>query len=107
MSIHSHSPRQRLQVASLAIIAMLAGPQSASAQASSFGGASKQGYWWYEAPKPKPEDKPEADAIVQPVITPIAELATWTPPKIRKLIEEQRDNAATLLTEQAVADCCR
>src|SRR3546814_4855504 len=37
MSIHSHSPRQRLQVASLAIIAMLAGPQSASAQASSFG----------------------------------------------------------------------
>src|SRR3546814_3840098 len=42
MSIHSHSPRQRLQVASLAIIAMLAGPQSASAQTRSFGGASKQ-----------------------------------------------------------------
>src|SRR3546814_3699442 len=65
MSIHSHSPRQRLQVASLAIIAMLAGPQSASAQASSFGGASKQGYWWYEAPKPKPERSEEHTSELQ------------------------------------------
>src|SRR3546814_1740900 len=34
-------------------------------------------------------------------------LATWTPPKIRKLIEEQRDYAATVLTVEAVADFWR
>lgn len=107
MSIHSYPPGHWLQAASLAMIAILAGPQSASAQASSLGGASKQGYWWYEAPKPKPEDKPEADPLVKPVIPPMAELATWTPPKIRKLIEEQRDYAATVLTVDAVADFWR
>ena len=39
----------------------------------------------------------------------MAELATWTPPKIRKLIEQQRDYAATVLTVDAVADfgACR
>ncbi|WP_156842974.1 conjugal transfer protein TraF [Novosphingobium aquimarinum] len=89
------------------MIAILAGPQSASAQASPLGGASKQGYWWYEAPKPKPEDKPEADPLVKPVIPPMAELATWTPPKIRKLIEQQRNYAATVLTVDAVADFWR
>jgi hypothetical protein len=34
----------------------------------------------------------------------MAELATWTPPKIRTLIEAQRDYAATVLTVDAVAD---
>jgi conjugal transfer pilus assembly protein TraF len=37
----------------------------------------------------------------------MAQLATWTPPKIRKLIEQQRDYAATVLTVDAVADFWR
>jgi conjugal transfer pilus assembly protein TraF len=37
----------------------------------------------------------------------MAELATWTPPKIRKLIEQQRDYAATVLTVDAVSDFWR
>lgn len=89
------------------MVAMFAGPQSASAQAGPFDGASKQGYWWYEAPKPKPDEKSEPEALAKPVIPPMAELATWTPPKIRKLIEEQRDYAATVLTVDAVADFWR
>ncbi len=65
----------------------------------------RHGYWWYEAP-PRPEapSEPEAGMLVKPVIPPMAELATWTPPKIRKLIEQQRDYAATVLTVDAVAD---
>lgn len=66
----------------------------------------KQGYWWYQAPSPK-EDEAHADELAKPRIPPIAELATWTPPKIRKLIEEQRDYAATVLTIDAVADFWR
>jgi conjugal transfer pilus assembly protein TraF len=68
---------------------------------------TKQGYWWYEAPKPAQPDKPDPDALVKPVIPPMAELASWTPPKIRKLIEQQRDYAATVLTVEAVADFWR
>ncbi|MBB6122861.1 conjugal transfer pilus assembly protein TraF [Sphingobium subterraneum] len=41
------------------------------------------------------------------MIPPMVELATWTPPKIRKLIEQQRDYAATVLTIDAVADFWR
>ena len=37
----------------------------------------------------------------------MAELATWTPPKIRQLIEQQRDYAATVLSVDAVADFWR
>src|SRR3546814_11330669 len=44
---------------------------------------------------------------MKPAIPPMAELATWTPPKIRKLIEQQRDYAATVLTVDAVADFWR
>lgn len=67
-------------------------------------GEVKQGYWWYQEP-PKPVDaKPDPDALSKPVIPPMAELASWTPPKIRKLIEEQRDYAATVLTVDAVSD---
>ncbi|WP_253720793.1 MULTISPECIES: conjugal transfer protein TraF [Sphingobium] len=79
---------------------------SASAQAQS--DPAREGYWWY-APKPEPaEPKPaEEDALVKPAIPPMAELATWTPPKIRKLIEQQRDYAATVLTVDAVADFWR
>lgn len=60
------------------------------------------GYWWY-APAPKPPH-PEADQLTKPVIPPMAELATLTPPKIRTLIEAQRDYAATVLTVDAVSD---
>lgn len=68
----------------------------------------KQGYWWY-APPPR-ADKPrqsDPDALTRPRIPPMAELASWTPPKIRKLIEAQRDYAATVLTVDAVADFWR
>ena len=67
----------------------------------------KPGYWWYETPpKPVPPEA-ETDSLVKPAIPPMAELATWTPPKIRKLIEQQRDYAATVLTVDAVADFWR
>lgn len=66
----------------------------------------KQGYWWYQAPPPEPSE-PDHDALVKPTIPPMGELARWTPPKIRKLIEQQRDYAATVLTVDAVADFWR
>jgi len=65
----------------------------------------RQGYWWY-APSHPPE-KENPDPLVKPHIPPMAVLATWTPPKIRKLIEQQRDYAATVLTVDAVADFWR
>lgn len=69
--------------------------------------AGQRGYWWYQpVPKPVP-DTPDPDQIVKPIIPPMAELATWTPPRIRKLIEAQRDYAATVLTVDAVADFWR
>lgn len=69
--------------------------------------ALKQGYWWYEAPKPASPPPDDPDVLDKPSIPPMAELATWTPPKIRKLIERQRDYAATVLTVDAVADFWR
>lgn len=89
-------------------VAILAVPQSVNAQGSEpVTAPSKQGYWWYEAPKSKADDAEETNALKKPAIPPMAELATWTPPKIRKLIEEQRDYAATMLTVEAVADFWR
>lgn len=81
---------------------------AASAQTASPARAPepKQGYWWYQAPPPEPS-APDPDALAKPAIPPMAELATWTPPKIRKLIEQQRDFAATVLTVDAVADFWR
>lgn len=67
---------------------------------------TRQGYWWYRAP-PKPTmDEPEhdPDALVKPAIPAMADLARLPPAKIRKLIEAQRDYAATVLTLEAVAD---
>mgnify|MGYP001163311327 FL=1 len=87
----------------LAAAVLLAAPP-ALAQASSDG---RTGYWWYQSlPKPV-EEQPDPDELVKPAIPPMAELATWTPPKIRKLIEQQRDYAATVLTVDAVADFWR
>lgn len=69
---------------------------------------SRQGYWWYEAPPvPAKEETEDSGALKKPVIPPMAELATWTPPKIRKLIEAQRDYAATVLSVDAVVDFWR
>lgn len=84
--------------------ALLLAPSSALAQGSSDG---RTGYWWYQAPHASVEERDDPDALVKPVIPPMAELATWTPPKIRKLIEQQRDYAATVLTVDAVADFWR
>ncbi|MGI9377312.1 MAG: conjugal transfer protein TraF [Tsuneonella suprasediminis] len=67
----------------------------------------RTGYWWYQVPPKPAEEEADPDALVKPVIPPMVELATWTPPKIRKLIEEQRDYAATVLTVDAVADFWR
>lgn len=65
------------------------------------------GYWWYApAPKPAP-DHPDPDKLLKPVIPPMSELATWTPPKIHALIEAQRDYAATVLSIDAVSDFWR
>ena len=108
------SRRWSVVAVSAATLALrIALPHPALAQSASPGGVSRSepqmnyrhGYWWYEAP-PKPETpkQPEADALVKPVIPPMAELATWTPPKIHELIEQQRDYAATVLTVDAVAD---
>jgi conjugal transfer pilus assembly protein TraF len=88
------------------LAALLAIPLSAHAQPVSGerAAALKQGYWWYQAPPKPPEKADDPEQLEKPVIPPMAELATWTPPKIRKLIEEQRDYAATVLTVDAVAD---
>lgn len=81
----------------------------AAVPTASFGQGSesalKQGYWWYETPKPATEAANEP--IAKPVIPPMAQLATWTPPQIRALIEKQRDYAATVLTVDAVSDFWR
>ena len=69
--------------------------------------AMKQGYWWYAPPPEKTNDTAEPDTLSKPVIPPMAELARWTPPKIRKLIEDQRDYAATVLSVDAVSDFWR
>lgn len=87
-----------------ALLAVIVVPLSAHAQDQRPAMTGKDGYWWYQAPPKPPEEKPDPDALVKPVIPPMAELATWTPPKIHKLIEQQRDYAATVLTVDAVAD---
>jgi conjugal transfer pilus assembly protein TraF len=90
----------------LALAAGVTAPATAQPSPRAALPESKQGYWWYQAPPPKDEEA-DPDALVKPRIPPMAELATWTPPKIRKLIEEQRDYAATVLTIDAVADFWR
>ena len=87
-----------------AAIALAATTASADAQPN---GEPKLGYWWY-APKPPEASEPDADQLPPPpVIPPMTELAKWSPPRIAKLITEQRDYAATVLTVDAVADFWR
>jgi conjugal transfer pilus assembly protein TraF len=76
--------------------------RAATAQVQSDG--LKQGYWWYGPKSARTEPEPMTEAVPKPVIPPMAELARWAPPRIRKLIEDQRDYAATILTVEAVAD---
>lgn len=82
-------------------------PTVAAAQTAASAPPAKQGYWWYEAPKQKEAEDKNPEELVKPVIPPMKELATWAPPRIRKLIEQQRDYAATVLTVDAVADFWR
>ena len=92
-----------LTLASAFFLAAVSLSPSAQAQVAA-SPRDKHGYWWYEAP-PKPAPKEEAsEEVAKPRIPPMAELATYGPPKIRKLIEQQRDYAATVLTIDAVAD---
>ncbi|ANI79206.1 conjugal transfer protein TraF [Sphingobium sp. EP60837] len=67
----------------------------------------RQGYWWYEAPPAPADEKAEEEAVEKPTIPPMAQLAKWSPPRVRKLIEAQRDYAATVLTVDAVSDFWR
>jgi conjugal transfer pilus assembly protein TraF len=87
-----------------AAIALAVAMPSAAAQPN---GEPKLGYWWY-APKPaEPGEADEDQLPPAPVIPPMTELARWSPPRIAKLITEQRDYAATVLTVDAVADFWR
>jgi conjugal transfer pilus assembly protein TraF len=91
----------------VALAASIAQPAAAQPTPRAASPEPQQGYWWYQAPPPPEEDRADPETLVKPRIPPMAELATWTPPKIRKLIEEQRDYAATVLTVDAVADFWR
>lgn len=87
--------------------AALALAASTSSPAAAPDSGPKLGYWWY---LPKAADSSEADEDQlppAPVIPPMTELAKWTPLRIAKLITEQRDYAATVLTVDAVADFWR
>lgn len=101
----------KLAVSLLSVTAIIALLASAALRAEPTPPFTKvrQGYWWYEAPPPPKAqgDEMEDAPLVKPVIPPMAELARWTPPRIRKLIESQRDYAATMLTVDAVSDFWR
>lgn len=90
-----------------ATLSSLAIPSTTAQERKSHGREeAKQGYWWY-VPRPAQDAPVAPEALVKPDIPPMAQLAAWTPPKIRKLIEQQRDYAATVLTVEAVADFWR
>ena len=96
------------RIAAMAAALALNKPHPALAQSASSPPEAKLGYWWYAPPpKAEPNRTDEVHPLVKPVIPPMAELAAWTPPRIRKLIEDQRDYAATVLTVDAVADFWR
>lgn len=92
---------------SLIFAAALASPTTGICETSPSAPAKvRQGYWWYEAP-PAPTEAEQEEAIEKPTVPAMAELAKWSPPRIRKLIEAQRDYAATVLTVEAVSDFWR
>ncbi|MEZ0498093.1 conjugal transfer protein TraF [Sphingomonas sp. IW22] len=83
------------------------GPACAQTAPASAGDRTARGYWWYETPKSGAEEDVRQETVPKPVIPPMVELAKWSPPRIAKLIVEQRDYAATVLTIDAVADFWR
>ncbi|MBT0667378.1 conjugal transfer protein TraF [Novosphingobium profundi] len=99
------SRRRRAVLTTIAVLVLLQTNVCQASDAEAL--TSKQGYWWYEAPRAPASPKPDPDVLAKPLIPPMRELATWTPPRIRKLIEAQRDYAATVLTVNAVADFWR
>ena len=84
-------------IASVAIVAMASAPALAQSGDQQ---DPRLGYWWYVAPPPPPT-KPDPNGLEKPVIPPMAELATWTPPKIHRLIEQATD---VLEDRRAIAD---
>lgn len=83
------------------------GPACAQTASASVGERAARGYWWYETPKSGAEEEAQDETVPKPVIPPMVELAKWSPPRIARLITEQRDYAATVLTIDAVADFWR
>ena len=82
-------------------------PAATSAQTTPPAAREARGYWWYEPPPAPPAPDDDKEVVAKPEIPPMAVLATWSPPRIAKLITQQRDYAATVLTVDAVADFWR
>ncbi|KMS55998.1 thioredoxin [Novosphingobium barchaimii LL02] len=97
---------KRMLVLGMALL-LPAGPACAQAVPASAGDRTARGYWWYETPRSDAEAEAQDETVHRPVIPPMVELAKWSPPRIAKLITEQRDYAATVLTIEAVADFWR
>jgi hypothetical protein len=94
---HGEGPvtARAVRLALAAIIGSLVGCQAPIALARPGASETRQGYWRYQAPQKQDPVNADPDALSRPVIPALAELASWTPPKIMKLIEQQRDYAAT------------
>jgi len=82
-------------------------PATTSAQTLPPAAREARGYWWYETPPATAASENEREIAPKPDIPPMSVLATWSPPRIAKLISAQRDYAATVLTVDAVADFWR
>ncbi|MEQ6335253.1 conjugal transfer protein TraF [Sphingobium sp. MK2] len=97
----------RLLTLAAALLLLPVDVAGAQAIPSGTGNRGTRGYWWYETPGSDVAQEAPDDAVPKPVIPPMVELAKWSPPRIAKLIEQQRDYAATVLTIDAVADFWR
>lgn len=82
-------------------------PSASPAQTTLPAAREARGYWWYETPPAPSAPGDDKESVAKPEIPPMAVLATWSPPRIAKLITQQRDYAATVLTVDAVADFWR
>ncbi|MCW6536054.1 conjugal transfer protein TraF [Sphingomonas lycopersici] len=82
-------------------------PSASSAQTTPPAAREARGYWWYETPPAPSAPGDDKESVAKPEIPPMAVLATWSPPRIARLITQQRDYAATVLTVDAVADFWR
>ncbi|MFT4057411.1 MAG: conjugal transfer protein TraF [Novosphingobium sp.] len=98
---------KRLAIVMTGAMAALPAPVDAQPLAPAGEVREARGYWWYDLPRPAGPPQKDAQFPDKPVIPPMNELASWTPPRIARLIEQQRDYAATVLTIDAVADFWR